>query len=151
MYPPVEPLHSRAGSLVAEFEQGGGTSYIEGAIDLDREALDLCPPGHPTRSVSLACLAHHLWLRYGRLGVTGDLEEAVVLVQEALDLCPQGHPLQSISLNSLAICLATRYEKLGAMGDLNEAIVFFFFFFFVTSFIVLRAWPFVGQYSQCDT
>ncbi|KAI9569320.1 hypothetical protein HD554DRAFT_2038263 [Boletus coccyginus] len=116
-------LHSRAKSLVAKFEQGGGRSYIEEAIDLDRDALQLCPPGHPQRSVSLTSLALHLRGRYNQFGATKDLEEAIVLDREALDLHPQGHPDRSISLNGLALDLSTRYEQLGGMDDLDEAIV----------------------------
>ena len=120
---PVEQLHSRAESLLAKFEQGGGTSCINEAIDLDREALELCLPGHPKRSVSLTWLAIHLSNRYGQLGATEDLEEAIVLDREALGLRPQGHPDRSMSLNNLANRLSTRYNQLGAMEDLDEAIV----------------------------
>jgi hypothetical protein len=88
--------------LVAKFEQGGGTSYIDEAIDLDREAPEHCPPGQPIRSVSLTWFAIHLSERYDQMGATGDLEEAIVLHREALDLRPQGHPDWSESLNDLA-------------------------------------------------
>ena len=91
-YLPVEQLHLRAKSLVAKFEQGGGTSNIDEAIDLGREALELCPPSPPKRAVSLTRLALHLSSRYSQLGATGDLDEATVLNREALDLCLQGHP-----------------------------------------------------------
>ena len=110
MYLPVELLHLREKSLVAKFEQGLGTSYVGEAIVVDREALDLCPPGHPKRAVCLTRLAVHLSDRYGQLGATGDLEEAIVLDREALDLCPQGHPDWSRSLNNLADGLSTRYK-----------------------------------------
>jgi hypothetical protein len=43
MYLPVEQLHLLAKSLVDKFEQGGGTSYVDEAIVLGREALGLCP------------------------------------------------------------------------------------------------------------
>ena len=120
---PVEQLHSRAASLVDRFKQGGGRSYIEEAIDLDREALQLCPPGHPKRHVSLTRLANDLRDRYNQFGTTGDLEDAIVLNQEALDLCPQGHPERSISLNNLAVGLFIRFTQLGGMQDLDVAIV----------------------------
>jgi hypothetical protein len=123
MYLPVEQLLSCAEFLAAEFEQGGGTSYIEEAIDLDREALELCPPGHPKRSVSLTQLSIHLSARYSQLGATRDLDEAIVLDREELDIWPQRDPQRSISLHNLAVGLSTRYEQLGAMQDLNEAIL----------------------------
>jgi hypothetical protein len=37
MYLPVEQLHLWANSLFAKFQLGGGTGYIDEAIDLDRE------------------------------------------------------------------------------------------------------------------
>ena len=42
---PVEQLYLRANPLVAKSEQGAGTSYIDEAIDLDREGTcDFLPP-----------------------------------------------------------------------------------------------------------
>ena len=120
---PVEQLHSRAESLVAKFKQGGGFSCIDEAIDLDRVALELCPPGHPMRSVSLTWLAEHLGDRYHQLGATRDLEEAIVLDREGLNLRPQGHPVRLMSLNNLALHLSSRYKRLGGMEDLDEAIL----------------------------
>ena len=116
-------MHSRAKSLVAQFEQGGGTNYINEAIVLDREALELCPPGHPERSDCLISLGIHLSDRYNQLGGMTDLEEAIVLGRDALALRPLGHPDRSKSLNTLAVHLSTRYDQLGLMEDLNEAIL----------------------------
>jgi len=123
MCPLVEQLHSRAESRIAKFEQGGGRSYIEEAIELDREALQLCPLGHPRRLDSLIYLARHLRGRYNQFGATSDFEEAVVLDREALDLCPQGHPNRWMPLIDLAVDLFTRYQQLGQMEDLDEAIL----------------------------
>jgi hypothetical protein len=122
-YLPVNQFHLRADSLVAKFMQGRGTSYVDEAIDLDREALELCPHGHPERAASLDQLAIHLGDRYSQLGAMVDLEEAIVLDREVLGLRPQGHPDWSSSLNNLAVHLSTRYKQLGAMVDLDEAIV----------------------------
>ena len=123
MYLLAEQLHSQAESLSTKFKQGGGTRYIDEAIELDRRALMLCPPGHSGRSGSLIWLALHLAYRYDQLGEMWDLDEAIVLDREALSLRPQGHPYRSMSLNNLAICLSTRYNQLGVMRDLDEAIV----------------------------
>ena len=120
---PVDQLHSRAQSLVAKFEQGGGTNYIDEAIVLDRKALELCPPGHPKRYISLAWLDIHLSDHYSQLGGMADLEEAILLGRETLALCIMGHPDRSMALNNLGVRLFTRYDQLGAMEDLNEAIV----------------------------
>ncbi|KAI9567954.1 CHAT domain-containing protein [Boletus coccyginus] len=121
---PVERLHSREKSLTAKFEEGAGRSYIEEAIELDREALQLCPPGHPKRSDSLVRLARHLRDRYKQFGGTSHFEEAIILSREALHLCLPGHPERLRSLGRHAIGLFTRYKQLGQMEDLHEAIVF---------------------------
>ena len=120
---PVSQLHSQAEYLAARFLEGDGSSYINEAIVLDREALGLCPPGHPKRNVSLSSLAGHLGDRYDQLGAMTDLNEAIVLDRDALALCPARHPDRSMSLNHLAIHLSARYNQLGAIEDLNEAIV----------------------------
>ena len=78
MYLPVEELHLRAKSLVAKFKQGGGLSYIEEAINLDREALGLCPPIYPARRISLTQLALHLGNRYDQLGGTFAHKDSMV-------------------------------------------------------------------------
>ena len=119
---PVDQLHSRAKSLVTKFKQEGENSYIDEAIVLDREALELCPPGHPERHISLSLLGVHLGDRYHQLGSLTDLNEAIVLGREALVLRPPGHPARSMSLNNLATCLSTRFSQLGAIEDLSEAI-----------------------------
>ena len=122
-YLPAKQLHLRAETLSSKFRQGEGTRYIDEAIDLGREALDLCAPGHTERPSSLIRLALHLGHRYNQLGLMKDLDEAIVLGKEALNLHPQGHPDRSMALNNLAVDFSTRYNQLGAMDDLNEAIV----------------------------
>ena len=118
-YQLCKQLHSeRAESLVAKFKQGGGTSYIDEAIVLDRDALELCPPGHPKRSVSLIHLAVHLCARYSLLGAVEDLEETIVVERESLSLRTQEHPAQSVYL---AIHLSSWNEQLGAREDIDEA------------------------------
>ena len=119
---PVEQLHSRAQSLFSRFEQGGGTHNIDDAIVLDREALELCPPGHSKRSDSLICLGIHLSDRYNQLGAMADLNEAIIFNRGALVLCPPGHLDRPTSLNNLANTLSTRYNRLRGMEDLDEAI-----------------------------
>ncbi|KAF8124578.1 CHAT domain-containing protein [Boletus edulis] len=122
-YLAVQQLHSQGKFLADQFKRGRGTSCIDEAIILDREALELCPPSHPMRPVSLTSLATHLRDRYNQLGSRSGLEEAVILAREALDLCPKGHPDRSSSLNILAMCFFTRYKQLGDMEDFDQAIV----------------------------
>ena len=119
----VDQLHSRARSLGARFEQGDGTGCINEAIVLDREALDLCPPGHPKRAFSLTQLGIHLSDRYKQLGAIEDLNEAIVLDQAALELRPPRYPDHSTSLINLAVHLSSRFHQFGAIEDLDEGIL----------------------------
>ncbi|KAF8132951.1 TPR-like protein [Boletus edulis] len=114
----IAPFH-----LSTRYNQLGAMADLDEVIVLDREALELCPQGHPDRSMSLNNLAIRLWTHYNQLGAMVDLDEAIVLDREALELRPQGHPDRSMSLNNLAVRLWTRYNQLGAMVDLDDAIV----------------------------
>ena len=123
---PVSKLLSRAESLLAEFEQGGGTSYVQNddPVTLAREVLEIClPPGDPKRPVAFTFLATHLVIRYERLGGIRDLDEVLVRVlsREARGFCPQGHPDHTMSLkcHGPAACLSARYEQLRPTQDLD--------------------------------
>ena len=96
---------------------------MDEAIDLDRQALELCPPAHYMRFLSLTCLALHLVRRFNEHGAAEDREEAIILLREGLDLCSVGNPARSMYLNTLAAGLISRYESLGAMEDIEEVIV----------------------------
>lgn len=71
----VEQRLSRADDLEAEFQQGGETRYIDEAIMLNREALDICTPGHVQRPDCFIALSHSTWTRYQRLGGLENLDE----------------------------------------------------------------------------
>ncbi|KAN0082546.1 hypothetical protein V8E55_008341 [Tylopilus felleus] len=122
----VSKLLSRAESLLAEFEQGGGTSYVQvdDPVTLAREVLEIClPPGDPKRPVAFTFLATHLVIRYERLGGIRDLDEVLVRVlsREARGFCPQGHPDHTMSLkcHGPAACLSAQYEQLRPTQDLD--------------------------------
>lgn len=77
---------------LSRFTQLGVTGDLDEAVVLAREALDLCPQGHPDRSRSLNNLAAALVTRYNQAGVMQDLDEAILLSREALDLLSKGAP-----------------------------------------------------------
>ena len=62
-----------------KFEREGRASYIDEAVKLGNEALDLCPPGHRKRAVASSSLTIYLHARYQRFKSTRDLDEAVAL------------------------------------------------------------------------
>ena len=65
--------------LNCRYRQLGVARDLEEVIILVREALSLCPQGHPDRSMSLNNLALHLSTQYDQLGALRDLDEAIVL------------------------------------------------------------------------
>ena len=88
-----------------------------------REALELCPPGHPFRDASLNNLANALSKHYNYSGSLGELEEAIQMYREALVLRPPGHPYRVKSLKSLASVLGERYDRLESRGDVEQSIL----------------------------
>ncbi|KAI5988113.1 hypothetical protein EDC04DRAFT_2912663 [Pisolithus marmoratus] len=99
-----------------------GSCDLEEAITFGRAALELCPPGHRDRCVSLHNLGCDLRTRFMKQAAVADLEEAIELLRTTLELQPSGHPHRSSSLHQLSLCLWNRYENQGAVADLEEAI-----------------------------
>jgi tetratricopeptide (TPR) repeat protein len=93
------------------------------SIGLLREALDLCPIGHPQRADTLHALGLALHTCFQHLADPENLSEAIALHRDALRLDPLGQdPLHADSLHGLAIALFTRFEHQGGMDILTEVI-----------------------------
>ena len=93
---------------------------LEEAITPGRAALELRPPDHSYRAVTLNNLGFHLRSRFLKLGATA-LNEPLPLHWLALDLCPESHPDRFDSLHNLAICFSDRYNKQALVAYLEEA------------------------------
>jgi hypothetical protein len=115
-------LGDLAVSLQYLFDLTGEVALLDEVIALNREALELCPPGHPTRDYSLGNLASALLARFKQTGDAALLDEVIALHREALELCPPGHPNRDSSLNNLAEALRTRFEQTGDVALLDEVI-----------------------------
>jgi tetratricopeptide (TPR) repeat protein len=92
------------------------------SIVLLREALDLCPIGHPARADALYNLALALHTGFEQLGGPSLLSEAVTLYRDVLILRPMGHPFRDDSLNGLALALQRQFLQQGGLDILDEAI-----------------------------
>jgi hypothetical protein len=88
--------------IFTRYKQLGSMEDLEEVITYHREALTLCPPGHPDRSIFPQQPCNAVLTRYEQSGRMEDLEEAITYHREALTLCPPGHPNRSSSLNNLA-------------------------------------------------
>ncbi|KAI6154287.1 hypothetical protein BKA82DRAFT_4099574 [Pisolithus tinctorius] len=91
---------------------------LEEAVTLGRLALELRPPGHPDRRISLSSLACDLWKRFRKQAEMRDLEEAVELYVLS------GHPDRSSSLRNFSFCLLKKYDNQRVVADLEEAVAF---------------------------
>lgn len=93
------------------FRLAHSLTVLEEAITLSREALKLCPSGHPDRPSSLHKLARCILDRFIRKRTSLDPEEAIKFGRDALVLCPPSHPDRSASLHTLARCLCEQFHK----------------------------------------
>jgi tetratricopeptide (TPR) repeat protein len=92
------------------------------ACEAGREALSLCPVGHPDRIYVLVGLADACETQFERLGDLSLLEEAIDLHRQALELRAPGHPDRPRFLNSLASALQNRCEHSEDLDSLAEAV-----------------------------
>jgi tetratricopeptide (TPR) repeat protein len=109
-------------SLTILYKRTGDVSVLDKAVDLQREALDLCPVGHPHRAMACEHLATSLIRCYERTGDASLLDKSIDLEREALDLRPAGHPDRALSCGNLPTSLLRRYERTGDDSLLHEAI-----------------------------
>ncbi|KAJ7913657.1 CHAT domain-containing protein [Mycena leptocephala] len=108
--------------LETRFEQSKDPKDIRDAIQLYREALDLCVFPHPNHSMLLYHLAHALDTRYELNGDLDDINEAIKLQRRSLELRPSPHPNRIESLVHLGIEMCRLYERRGDTTHSEEAI-----------------------------
>ena len=77
---------------------------LDEAITLGQSALELRPPGHSGRAMTLFNLGYYLKNKFYEDGTE------------------EGHGDRSDSLHHLALCLGDRYDEGGPIADLEEAI-----------------------------
>lgn len=90
---------------------------LEETISSEREALALCPPGHPQHPASLSNLGVSLNTRYNQLGRTEDLEESISVAREALRPHPPHQSHHDLFVSNLAACLRDRFNNLGRIDS----------------------------------
>jgi hypothetical protein len=104
------------------FDILGDQDALAESVDLNREALTLRPPGHPSRAGTLNNLAAALKRTFEICGDFILLEEAVRMQREVLRLRPLGHPRRDIALSNLSATLMTSFEQQGSFEAVTEAI-----------------------------
>ncbi|KAG1740788.1 uncharacterized protein EDB91DRAFT_1237200 [Suillus paluster] len=108
--------------LQDRFLHRGVPSDLDEAIEHHRAALELRPPGHSDRMMSLNNLAISLRNRFMRRSVPSELDEAIKFHRAALLLCSPGHSERSLYLNNLAASLQDRFRRRRDLSDLDESI-----------------------------
>ncbi|KAJ7253870.1 CHAT domain-containing protein [Mycena rebaudengoi] len=98
---------------------------IDEAIQLLREALDICPVSHPNRSSMLRSQGIVLQTRAMLKRAQNEIDEAIELYRQALELRSASRHDRSQSLNCLATAILVRFENLGDPKDIDEAIELF--------------------------
>ncbi|KAG2092413.1 hypothetical protein BD769DRAFT_1395464 [Suillus cothurnatus] len=114
--------YNLGGALVTRFKKCGDIDDITRAISLRREALTLCPPGHPRRDTILNNLAYALKTRYDELYVSEDLNEAIDRYRESHLSTQLDHPECHVTLYNLSVVLCSRFMHTRKNGDIEEAI-----------------------------
>lgn len=107
--------------LSIKFQRLGTMIYLEEAIHLTQQAVNMTPPAHPYRALGLQSIGDLFGLRYWRSGMMADLYEAIVASQQAITEMPSDHPERAKRLNSLGNKMRIRYLRTGAL-PLEEAI-----------------------------
>ncbi|KAI9573093.1 hypothetical protein HD554DRAFT_2013817, partial [Boletus coccyginus] len=113
------------------FERLGQLSDLEDVISKQRDTVELCPHGHPSKLSCLNNLGNCFLTRFERLGQlrmqfrhsgTLDLEDAISALRDAVELIPHGHSDKPGHFNNLGNSILSRFERLGELSDLEGAI-----------------------------
>jgi CHAT domain-containing protein len=116
-------LGELSSALRSRFTQSGNINDLDECIQFLREAVSLCPEGHPDRDDYLNNLAYSLGIyRFRHQGNPNDLDEAISLHEESLRLRPVGHESRDVSLDNLGGVFVTRFNERGAIDDITQAI-----------------------------
>ncbi|KAF8162174.1 CHAT domain-containing protein [Mycena galopus ATCC 62051] len=108
--------------LEARFGQHGDPKDIGEAIQLYREALDICVASDPDYDMFLYDLGNALDQRYEHDGDLADINEAVQLHKRSLELRPFPHPNRVACLDRLGFEMHRLYQRRGDPKHNDEAI-----------------------------
>lgn len=100
----------------------GNLQDLDKAIVVYRQAVEICPTGHPDRHIAINNLGTAIYTRFSQTPNSQDLEEAIQLYREALELKIPHDSDRGSSFSNLARVVRLRFEQTGAMKDLDEAI-----------------------------
>jgi hypothetical protein len=118
-------LKNLAATLWARFEKFSLQEDIDDSISLHRDALQLLPTPHPSRSSSLNNLAAALGSRFNLTGQRNDLDATINTYNECLNTFGSGHPLTCGISSNLGVTLANAYSHTHEAEYLDKAIAAF--------------------------
>jgi tetratricopeptide (TPR) repeat protein len=115
-------LQSVANLLQLRFMSAEATdSDLSEFVELRRESVRLCPPGHNRYFSYLCSLATSFCLRFEWNGSMGDLDEAIEVYRRAIELVSHTDPHRYIPCMDLARCVYLRFKEIGNLEDIHEA------------------------------
>lgn len=115
-------LGNLANVLSIRFQRHQDLSDLTQSIECHIAALELRPPGHPSRASTLTNYATALLVRYAKLRSEADIELAINHLQAALDIIPPKDPARLMPLMNHASAFFSRFQCSGKISDLNIAI-----------------------------
>lgn len=75
--------------------------YLDRAIDINRQAVELVPRSHPNRAMYLNNLGNSLESRFERTGSMENINRAVDIMEQAVDSKPVDSPGYTLCLSNL--------------------------------------------------
>lgn len=109
-------------TLLAKYLQTGSMSFIQGAVDALRDAVDNVPRDSPSRAHhlhGLSCLLDQLSVHTGSID---DLNEAIDLNNEAVDMIPHDDPMYSAMIMQITVLLRRKFEEEWSLDSVNRGI-----------------------------
>ncbi|KAG8902134.1 hypothetical protein FRB99_004821 [Tulasnella sp. 403] len=121
---PVEDIVQQARLLGRNFDGPQVDEYLEVAVALLTEGLEICSSDHARRPLLLALLCDTHRRQYDRHADPEQINSALSFGRRAVEITPPDYANRPFILNCVASALIIRYEHHGEKMDLMDAIAF---------------------------
>ena len=116
------PVHNLASALRKRYIVMEDSEDLEGAIELFHAALEMRPPGHPSRPFTLDLLALTIKDRFEQTDRMEDLDESIQYFRTGLAERQPQETKRYNSVSNLATALLQRFFASNQQSDLEESI-----------------------------
>jgi Tetratricopeptide repeat len=116
------PYLDLGATLVDAYQLGGDASYLDEAVQVQRQLLAHEPASAAQRTRLYNNLASALYLRFGTASALPDLDDAATLYRSAAEM--QDDPVaRALYLANLGGVLAIRFQQTGSEADLQDGLI----------------------------